>query len=72
MHTFILLFAGLTGPAYLGTYDSYESCNSAIRAIYTVRATPKGTVLSKQQIDIINKTVTTQLELQREYVCVAK
>lgn len=72
MHTFILLFAGLTSPAYLGTYDSYESCNNAIRAIYTIRATPKGTELSKQQIDLINKTVTTQLQFQRDYICVAK
>ena len=72
MHTFILLFAGITSPAYLGTFDSYENCNNAIRAIYTIRATPKGVTLSQQQINIVNKTVTTQLQLQREYVCVAK
>ena len=34
--------------------------------------TPKNVTLSQQQIDVVNKNVTTQLQYQREYVCVAK
>lgn len=71
--SFILLFVALNQtPAYLGTYDSYEKCNNAIRAIYTTRSTPAGVDLSQKQIDIVNKNVTTRLQYQLEYVCVAK
>ena len=71
--SFILLFVALNQtPAQLGEYSSYEKCNVAIRAIYTARATPKGVDLSQQQIDIVNKNVTTQLQYQREFVCIAK
>ena len=71
--SFILLFVALNQtPAQLGEYNSYEKCNVAIRAIYTARATPKGTDLSQKQIDIVNKNVTSQLQYQREFICVAK
>lgn len=56
----------------MGTYDSLKSCENAIVAIYTTRLIVPNLQYSQQQITVINNIVTTQLQYQQDYRCVAK
>jgi hypothetical protein len=70
---FILLFVALNQPpAQLGTYNTEQICNNAIRTIYTTRAITPAVDYSQLQLGIINRTIDTQLQFQQEYVCVSK
>ena len=72
---YILLFVALQGnlpPANLGTYPSEASCQSAIRAIYENKMTPKGVAITPQMTDTIKQVVDLQMQYQREYRCQAQ
>lgn len=70
---FILLFVALNQqPTNLGTYDSVNSCNDAIRAIYATRMIVPNLQYSQQQLNVIDRAIDTQLQYQQEYVCIAK
>lgn len=71
---FTLLFlATVTGtPAQLGTYQTEQSCNAAIRTIYETRVTPRGTELTPKIKAAIHQTVDMELQFQRDYKCVAQ
>lgn len=56
----------------MGSYDSVNSCKDAIRAIYATRIIVPGLQYSQQQMNVINRTIDTQLQYQQEYVCVVK
>lgn len=67
---YALLFVGLNQtPAQLGTYQNLQSCESAIRAIYETKFTPRGIELTPQLQESIKFAVDNKLKYQREYVC---
>jgi hypothetical protein len=70
---FILLYVALNAtPTMLGSYDSINSCNNAIRAIFITQSYVPGLQYSQQQQNVINRAIDVQLQYQQDYVCVAK
>lgn len=67
------MFIGLNQtPAQLGTYNSLDSCQNAIRTIYETKYTPRGVELSPQVKETIKSAVDNQLRFQRDYICTKK
>jgi hypothetical protein len=66
MYTLILI----TTQTFLGQYNSLESCNQAIRAVYEKQMIPYPDALSKEMLDKVQKLVDNRVKYQREYVCV--
>lgn len=71
MVNYILIFVATvnTQPTYLGTYNTEESCKSAIRSIYEQRISPPNLVVKTPQMD---KAVDTAMKYQRDFVCIPK
>lgn len=69
---YVLLFIALSGPSYMGDFRDEASCKNAVREIYMFRATPitaQGKVPLTKEIEA---GVNLQLQLQKEFICVAK
>lgn len=54
---------------FLGQYASLDSCNKAIRAIYTREVIPYPELVSKDQMPALNETINLLVKDQRKYVC---
>ena len=61
-----ILIAVLTNTS-LGEFNSIDSCNNAIRDIYS-----KSMYINNDNRKIINDVINTTMFYQKEYVCVKK
>ena len=55
----------LSTPAFLGNYTSMNSCQNAIRAIYSARMNPPGQTLPE-----VEKSITSIMQNKKEYICI--
>lgn len=66
MYTLLLV----TTQAFLGQYNSLDSCNQAMRAIYEKQVIGRPDVMTKEQKDQLQKVVDFTVTYQTKYVCV--
>ena len=69
---YILLFLATTSgtPTHLGAYGNEQSCQTAIRAIYETKYSPRGIELTSEMKQSIKQAVDIELKYQRDYKCV--
>lgn len=66
MYTLILVATNV----FLGQYNSLQSCNNAIRAIYEKQLIPYPQYLTKEQLQTAQRSVDLTVKYQRDYTCV--
>ena len=55
----------LSTPAFLGNYTSMNSCQNAIRTIYSARMNPPG-----QSLPEVEKSINSIMQNKKEYICI--
>ena len=63
---YILVYI-LSVPAFLGEYSNLESCQNAIREIYTLQGNPPG-----QRLKEAEESITFRVSTQKSYGCIPK
>ena len=66
MYTLLLV----TTQTFLGQYQTLDSCNQAIRAIFEKQLIPYPQYLDKNELRELQKAVDLKLQYQRQYLCV--
>ena len=62
MYTLVFI---LVTPVYLGEYFNQESCQNAIREIYSLLANPPG-----KRLPELEESINIRLSNQKSYVCI--
>ena len=62
----------VTTQAFLGQYNSLDSCNKAIRRIYEKQVISLPELYTKEQIAELQKVVDIQVQYNTQYVCVKR
>lgn len=62
MYTLVFI---LVTPVYLGEYFNQESCQNAIREIYSLLANPPG-----KRLPELEESINIRVSNQKSYVCI--
>lgn len=71
---YVLMFVGAMGqtPANLGSYETMDSCQHAIREIYMQQTMPRGINITPELANSVKQLVDVKMKYQREYTCLKR